>query len=80
MPCKHLLYYSRGANIWSVASCSAKNTPYVPSLHELERYCQSGNHIVCPAYLFSFEAGCMATDSPVPAGIMRIQRNQQKSA
>ena len=80
MPCKHLLHYSHGTNIWSVASCSAKNTPYVPSLHELERYCQSGNHIVCPSYLFSFKPGVMATEIPVPAGNQRVQRSQQKSA
>ncbi|MFA7348146.1 MAG: hypothetical protein WCZ86_10325 [Desulfurivibrionaceae bacterium] len=80
MSCKHLLHYSHGANIWSVSSCSAKNTPYVPSLHELERYCQSGNHIVCPAYLFSFGGGGMATELPVPAGITRIQLSRQKSA
>lgn len=80
MPCKHLLHYSHGTNIWSVASCSAKNTPYVPSLNELERYCQSGKHVVCPAYLFSFEAGGMATAIPVTAGIARVQLGQQKSA
>lgn len=57
MHCKHLLHYSHGTNIWSVASCSAKNTPYVPSLHELEKFCQCGRHTVCPAYLFSFAAG-----------------------
>ncbi|MFA6283827.1 MAG: hypothetical protein WCT30_09255 [Desulfurivibrionaceae bacterium] len=80
MSCKHLLHYSHGTNIWSVASCSAKNTPYVPSLHELERYCQSGRHTVCPAYLFSFETGCLAAESGVPAGITGIHLGQQKSA
>jgi hypothetical protein len=50
MSCKHLLRYSHSPQIWSVASCSAKNSPYVPSLQELERYCQCGNHIVCPAF------------------------------
>ena len=80
MSCKHLLHYSHGANIWSVSSCSAKNTPYVPSLHELERYCRSGNHIVCPAYLFSFETGCLTAESVVPAKITRIQLSRQKSA
>lgn len=80
MHCKHLLHYSHGTNIWSVASCSAKNTPYVPSLHELERFCQCGRHTVCPAYLFSFAAGGMATESPAPAGIRRIQCSWQRSA
>lgn len=80
MHCKHLLHYSHGAHIWSVASCSAKNTPYVPSLRELERFCQSGRHAVCPAYLFSFAAGEMTTESPVSAGIRRIQCCWRKSA
>jgi len=57
MHCKHLLHYSYGTHTWSVASCSAKNTPYVPSLGEVKRFCQSGRHIVCPAYLFSCEGG-----------------------
>jgi hypothetical protein len=69
MHCKHLLHYSNGTNIWSVASCSAKNTPYVPSLHELERFCQSGRHTVCPAYLFSGQAGCSTRESRIPAGV-----------
>ena len=80
MHCKHLLHYSHGTNIWSVASCSAKKTPYVPSLHELERFCQCGRHTVCPAYLFSFAAGCMTAESVLPAGITRNQFSQQKSA
>ena len=69
MSCKHLLYYSNGANIWSVSSCSAKNTPYVPSLHELERYCQSTKHIVCPAYLFSCEMGECRAESYLAAEV-----------
>ncbi|MFH1020825.1 MAG: hypothetical protein V1782_09505 [Pseudomonadota bacterium] len=80
MHCKHLLHYSHSTNIWSVASCSAKNTPYVPSLRELERFCQSGRHTVCPAYLFSFEAGYMATERAVSAGISGMQVTRQKSA
>jgi len=80
MHCKHLLHYSQGTHTWSVASCSAKKTPYVPSLGEVERFCQSGKHIVCPAYLFSFEGGCLARESGIPAGIGSMQINQQKSA
>lgn len=80
MPCKHLLHYSHSPQIWSVASCSAKNTPYVPSLHELERFCQNGKHTVCPAYLFSFEAGYLTRESLIPAGVSRTQINQQRSA
>ena len=80
MHCKHLLHYSHSTQIWSVASCSAKNAPYVPSLVELERFCQSGKHIVCPAFLFSFQTGCTAPESRIPAGISSMQSNQQKSA
>jgi len=80
MPCKHLLRYSHGTNIWSVATCSAKNAPYVPSLHELESYCQSSKHSVCPAYLFSCEGGCLAGESGFSLGISSRQLNQQKSA
>ena len=79
MHCKHLLHYSHGTHIWSVASCSAKNTPYVPSLHELERFCQSGRHTVCPAYLFSFEAGCLAMENRIHGGGSR-QINPPRSA
>lgn len=58
MHCKHLLSYSRSTHIWSVASCRAKNTPYVPSLNELEKFCRSTRHIVCSAYLHSFSGMC----------------------
>jgi len=77
MHCKHLLHYSHGTHTWSVASCSAKNSPYVPSLGEVERFCQSGRHIVCPAYLFSSGAGCQARESRIPAGNSRMQINRQ---
>jgi len=80
MHCKHLLHYSHGTHTWSVASCSAKNTPYVPSLGEVEKFCQSGRHIVCPAYLFSGKGGCLARESSIPVGINSRQVNQQKSA
>lgn len=79
MHCKHLLHYSHGTNIWSVASCSAKNTPYVPSLHELERFCQCGKHTVCPAYLFSFATGCPARESRLPAGAGSGQLSRQRN-
>lgn len=80
MHCKHLLHYSHGTHTWSVASCSAKNTPYVPSLGEVERFCQSGKHTVCPAYLFSCEAGCLPRERGIPGGISSRQINKQKSA
>ncbi|MCG2739319.1 MAG: hypothetical protein L6300_03650 [Syntrophaceae bacterium] len=80
MSCKHLLHYCRGTHIWSVASCSAKKTPYVPSLRELESYCQSGRHTVCPAYLFSYEMGCVAPEGAAGPGIVAMPQNQRKSA
>jgi len=80
MHCKHLLHYSHGTHTWSVASCSAKNTPYVPSLGEVEKFCQSGKHTVCPAYLFSCEEGCLPKESRIPAGVSSMQVNQQRSA
>ncbi len=80
MHCKHLLHYRHGANIWSVASCSAKNNPYVPSLNELERFCRCGRHTVCPAYLFSFAAGCPAAETPQAVGLATVQRQQRKCA
>jgi len=80
MHCKHLLHYSRRTHTWSVASCSAKKTPYVPSLGELEKFCQSSKHRVCPAYLFSFEAGGLERESRIPAGSSSRQINPQRSA
>ena len=48
MPCKHLSCYSPASSSWSVASCSFKGTPYVPSMQELENYCTTGSHEQCP--------------------------------
>lgn len=75
MPCKHLLNYCHSSQIWSVASCCAKNTPYVPSLHELEKFCQGGNHTVCPAYLFSVQGNHPAGERNIPAVICSMQIN-----
>ncbi len=48
MPCQYLSCYSPANNTWSVASCSFKGTPYVPSVQELENYCKAGRHEQCP--------------------------------
>lgn len=53
MGCKHLSYYHHGQNGWTVASCVAKGSPYVPSLCDLEKFCQSGRHALCPFYLIA---------------------------
>lgn len=53
MQCKHLSCYSHGSNNWAVSSCKAKNTPYVPSVFELEHFCREGKHAICPAYLIA---------------------------
>jgi hypothetical protein len=80
MHCKHLLHYSHNACTWSVASCSAKNAPYVPSLVELEKFCQCGRHTVCPAYLFSFAPGSAAREGRASSGINNRHLTRRKSA
>ena len=66
MICKHLLHYTPASNTWSVFSCSAEKTPYVPSLVELERFCQTNRHAICPK-LFSFGAVFLKTNRPALA-------------
>lgn len=51
MSCKHLSHYTYNDNAWAVASCAARQSPYVPSLKDLDRFCQSGAHVVCPYFL-----------------------------
>jgi hypothetical protein len=53
MSCQHLSYYRYGQNGWAVASCTAKDSPYVPSLCDLEKFCQNGRHALCPFYLLA---------------------------
>lgn len=57
MSCQHLSCYRLAGNNWAVAHCAAKETPYVPSLCDLEAFCRSGRHALCPFYLL---AGCGA--------------------
>ena len=54
MVCKHLYQFTPASAAWSVSSCSAQRTPYVPSLVELESFCRAGRQDVCPARLASF--------------------------
>lgn len=72
MKCKHLLHYTPASNTWSVFSCTAKNTPYVPSLVELERFCQTSQHAICPK-LFSFDAVFLA-DRPALAARLVLEQ------
>ncbi|MFH2122120.1 MAG: hypothetical protein ABIJ50_01350 [Pseudomonadota bacterium] len=50
MHCQYLSYYSPANNTWSVASCSFKRTPYIPSVQELEKYCKASRDQQCPAF------------------------------
>ena len=51
MHCQHLSHYRHAQHEWMVASCVAKSSPYVPSLCDLENFCRSGRHALCPYYL-----------------------------
>ncbi len=53
MSCQHLSCYRSAGNNWAVAHCAAKETPYVPSLCDLEAFCRSGRHALCPFYLLA---------------------------
>ncbi|MGV1098382.1 hypothetical protein ACUUL3_03100 [Thiovibrio sp. JS02] len=53
MSCKHLYLYSPAGKQWSVASCSCKSTPYVPSMQELDSYCRTARYALCPFFLLS---------------------------
>jgi hypothetical protein len=64
MTCRHLHHYSLTGSEWTVASCSAKATPYVPSLSELKELCTGGSHIACPSYIFPVGSAYAAEDNP----------------
>ncbi len=48
MPCQYLSCYTPADTTWSVATCSGKGAPYIPSTLELTRYCQTVSHRQCP--------------------------------
>ncbi|MFH7321159.1 hypothetical protein ACHHRT_11195 [Desulfurivibrio sp. D14AmB] len=50
MPCHQLRTHSGRDSTWSVSTCGADNSLYVPSLAEQARYCRSGSHRDCPLY------------------------------
>ncbi len=54
MHCQYLSCYTSANNSWSVASCSFKGTPYVPSMQELEKFCKASRDQHCPAFVKSF--------------------------
>ena len=43
MKCPHLI-------CWIIASCKAGDKPYVPSISELNEYCNGMKHEKCPLY------------------------------
>jgi hypothetical protein len=44
MKCPHLVK-------WVISSCKALESPYTPSLFELDEYCTKKDHRKCPFYL-----------------------------
>lgn len=56
MGCKYLMRYTHSGNNWGVASCTGKEAPYVPSLKELRRFCQSTAHVFCPCNFLASRA------------------------
>jgi hypothetical protein len=43
LKCPHLI-------CWVIASCKAGDKPYVPSISELNEYCNGMKHEKCPLY------------------------------
>ncbi len=43
MKCPHLI-------CWVISSCKAGDKPYVPSIFELNEYCNGLQHAKCPLY------------------------------
>ena len=52
MTCRYLHHFTSGA--WKVTSCAARHQLYLPSLAELESYCQNGDHDSCPLFRTPF--------------------------
>ena len=50
MVCTYLSIYSSSEFSWKVASCSAREGNYIPSIADLENLCQH-NHARCPFFL-----------------------------
>lgn len=50
MTCKYLNIYHGDRLNWQVATCSARNGRYAPSLADLEFVCNE-NHEKCPFYI-----------------------------
>jgi hypothetical protein len=49
MVCTYLSIYSSSEFSWKVASCSAREENYIPSIADLEKLCQH-NHTRCPFF------------------------------
>jgi len=55
MPCQYLSCYTSAGETWSVATCSAKGTPYIPSTLELTHYCHTVVPHRCPVFFQSLD-------------------------
>jgi len=56
MICHYLSIYSSNAFRWQVASCSARQENYIPSISDLEVLCQQ-DHTRCPFFASTSKKG-----------------------
>jgi hypothetical protein len=47
MKCQYLKTYNAASGTWSVNTCSARLSPYVPSLSEVTSYCATSRSQSC---------------------------------
>jgi hypothetical protein len=66
MSCRHLRLYNLTGSAWTVASCSARATPYVPSISDLKDLCSGSGHIACPSFLYPVAAACAVRERSAP--------------
>jgi hypothetical protein len=51
MKCRYLNSYRLSGLDWSVTSCMANESPYTPSISELQDYCEVKRHAECAMLL-----------------------------
>jgi len=70
MICHYLSIYSSNAFRWQVASCSARQENYIPSIADLEDFCHQ-DHTRCPFFTLTSRKGPSKKESrvcmPAPA-------------